>query len=161
MYRSSAGNTIVDANGSVGGLFSVTDSLTGDIMIVSDISGIPILTVNSDEYVTVDGTLITNSFLYAGLTTNTVVATIPDTKGNAAFFDYYVKDANSYMRAGTITAVWDSTSDTVEWDEVCTIDLGGSTSAVTFTVAIASNSVNVTAVIASGKWTVKIGARLI
>jgi len=49
--------TILDVQGSVGQLFSVTDSLTGDLFAVSDISGIPILNVNSSGAVDIDGTL--------------------------------------------------------------------------------------------------------
>ena len=49
------GGTVLDVQGSQGQLFSVTDSLTGDIFAVSDISGVPILKVNSSGLVTVDG----------------------------------------------------------------------------------------------------------
>jgi hypothetical protein len=52
-----SGGTILDVQGSVGQLFSVTDSLTGDLFAVSDISGIPILNVNSSGAVDIDGTL--------------------------------------------------------------------------------------------------------
>jgi hemin uptake protein HemP len=52
-----SGGTVLDVQGSQGQLFSVTDSLTGDIFAVSDISGIPILTVNSSGAVTIDGSL--------------------------------------------------------------------------------------------------------
>ena len=52
-----SGGTILDIQGSVGQLFSITDSLTGDLFAVSDISGIPILNVNSSGAVDIDGTL--------------------------------------------------------------------------------------------------------
>jgi flagellar basal body rod protein FlgF len=52
-----ATGTVLDVQGSVGQLFSVTDSLTGDLFAVSDISGIPILNVNSSGLVTIDGNL--------------------------------------------------------------------------------------------------------
>ena len=52
-----AAGTVLDVQGSVGQLFSVTDSLTGDLFAVSDISGIPILNVNSSGAVDIDGTL--------------------------------------------------------------------------------------------------------
>ena len=52
-----ANGTVLDVQGSVGQLFSVTDSLTGDLFAVSDISGIPILNVNSSGAVDIDGTL--------------------------------------------------------------------------------------------------------
>jgi len=52
-----SGSTVLDVQGSQGQLFSVTNSLTGDLFSVSDISGIPILNVNSSGAVNVDGTL--------------------------------------------------------------------------------------------------------
>jgi hypothetical protein len=51
------GGTVVDIQGSQGQLFSVTDDLSGSIFAVSDISGVPILDVNSSGTVTIDGSL--------------------------------------------------------------------------------------------------------
>ena len=48
---SSGDNTILDVQGNQGQLFSITDSLEGTLFSVSDISGIPILDVNSNEIV--------------------------------------------------------------------------------------------------------------
>ena len=53
----STGSTILDIQGSQGQLFSVTNSLVGDLFSVSDISGVPILNVNSSGAVNIDGTL--------------------------------------------------------------------------------------------------------
>ena len=50
-----SGGTVVDIQGSQGQLFSVTDSLTGSIFAVSDISGVPIFDVNSSGLSTFDG----------------------------------------------------------------------------------------------------------
>ena len=50
-----SGGTVVDVQGSQGQLFSVTDDLSGSIFAVSDISGVPILDVNSSGLVTIDG----------------------------------------------------------------------------------------------------------
>ena len=50
-------NTVLDIQGTQGQLFSVTDSLTGDLFSVSDISGVPILNVNSSGIVTIDGNI--------------------------------------------------------------------------------------------------------
>jgi hypothetical protein len=47
-------STVVNVQGCAGQLFSVTDNLVGDIFSVSDISGIPILNVNSNGTVCVD-----------------------------------------------------------------------------------------------------------
>ena len=56
-----SGGTVVDIQGSQGQLFSVTDDLSGSIFAVSDISGVPILDINSSGTVNVDGTLNVNN----------------------------------------------------------------------------------------------------
>jgi hypothetical protein len=48
---STGDTTILDVQGNQGQLFSITDSLEGTLFSVSDISGIPILDVNSNETV--------------------------------------------------------------------------------------------------------------
>ena len=47
----SSGSTVLDVQGTAGQLFSVTNSLTGDLFSVSDVSGVPILNVNSSGVV--------------------------------------------------------------------------------------------------------------
>jgi hypothetical protein len=51
------GSTVLDVQGSQGQLFSITNSLSGDLFSISDISGIPILNVNSSGLVNIDGNL--------------------------------------------------------------------------------------------------------
>lgn len=53
-------NTVLDVQGTSGQLFSVTDSLTGDLFSVSDVSGIPIFNVNSSGLSTFDGDVLIN-----------------------------------------------------------------------------------------------------
>ena len=60
------GATIVDIQGSQGQLFSVTNSLTGDLFSVSDISGVPIINVNSSGAITLDGYIPDNNKLNLG-----------------------------------------------------------------------------------------------
>ncbi len=55
----------IDIQGTAGQLFSVTNSLTGDLFSVSDISGIPILNVNSSGAVDVDGTFTSSGDVVA------------------------------------------------------------------------------------------------
>lgn len=56
-----SGGIVLDVQGTQGQLFSITDSLTGDIFKVSDISGIPIFNINSSGSITIDGDLILDS----------------------------------------------------------------------------------------------------
>jgi len=50
-----ANKTVLDVQGTQGQLFSVTDDLSGDIFSVADISGVPIMNVNSDGTSYFDG----------------------------------------------------------------------------------------------------------
>ena len=60
-----SGSTVLDIQGSQGQLFSVTDDLTGTLFSVNDISGIPILSVDSDDTVTM-GTFGENTLVVTG-----------------------------------------------------------------------------------------------
>ena len=57
IVEGASGGTVVDVQGSQGQLFSVTDNLSGSIFAVSDISGVPILDVNSSGISYFDGSL--------------------------------------------------------------------------------------------------------
>jgi len=63
VYQS--GSTALNVAGSQGQLFSVTDSLSGSLMSVNDISGVPILEVFSDDRV-VAGTFGSNALVVNG-----------------------------------------------------------------------------------------------
>jgi len=63
-----SGSLVFDVQGSLGQLFSVTDSLSGSLYSVNDISGLPILEVFSDDRV-VMGSYGLNSFVVSGTTT--------------------------------------------------------------------------------------------
>ena len=61
-----SGSTVLDVQGTFGQLFSVTDNLIGDIFKVSDVSGMPILNVNSDGLVSI----YDNLFIGSGITSS-------------------------------------------------------------------------------------------
>jgi hypothetical protein len=63
-----SGSLVFDVQGSQGQLFSVTDSLSGSLFSVNDISGLPILEVFSDDKL-VAGSFGTNAFVVSGTTT--------------------------------------------------------------------------------------------
>jgi hypothetical protein len=63
-----SGSLVFDVQGSQGQLFSVTDSLSGSLFSVNDISGLPILEVFSDDRL-VAGSYGTNAFVVSGTTT--------------------------------------------------------------------------------------------
>ena len=69
-----SGGTVVDIQGSQGQLFSVTDNLSGSIFAVSDISGVPIFTVNSSGLSTFDGNVLVGSDSSLLLSNNATVS---------------------------------------------------------------------------------------
>jgi hypothetical protein len=71
------GGTVVDIQGSQGQLFSVTDDLSGSIFAVSDISGVPILDVNSSGLSTFDGNLSISELIYHTGDIGTSIQMIP------------------------------------------------------------------------------------
>ena len=87
-----------------------------------------------------------------GISSATVVDSFADTAMKAVEWDYVVDDGTNY-RSGTIYAVWNATANTLEYAETSTVDIGD-TSPVTFSVAIATDTVQLTATPASGTWAV-------
>jgi hypothetical protein len=67
VYKS--GSSVLDIQGSQGQLFSVVDSLTGSLMSVNDVSGLPILEVFSDDRV-VMGTYGNPALIISGSVAN-------------------------------------------------------------------------------------------
>ena len=69
-----SGSTILDVLGSQGELFSVTDSLSGSLFSVNDISGIPIMEVFSDNTIKM-GTFNNEAIIVSGSRTGMGIAT--------------------------------------------------------------------------------------
>jgi hypothetical protein len=71
IYAYKSGSTVLDIQGSQGQLFSVIDALSGSLMSVNDVSGLPILEVFSDDRV-VMGTYGAPALIVNG--SNTVIS---------------------------------------------------------------------------------------
>lgn len=153
-----SGNTnsfpIFSVQGSQGELFSVTDSLTGSLFSVNDISGLPVVEVFSDD------TILMGSFDAPSLNTTTrVIATtgttnvysIPTSAYTGAFFDYTVSDGTN-LRAGNIMSIWSGSS--VNITETQTTDFGN-TSGLTFNMVVSSGNAILRTSGTTGNWTVK------
>ena len=126
---------IFSVQGSQGELFSVTDSLTGSLFSVNDISGLPILEVFSDNTTLMGNYLAPSLNTTARVTltagTNTIYS-IPVSAYTGAFFDYTVASTGTTgVRAGTIMSVWSGS--TAEFTDISTNDIGVTTG-VTFSV---------------------------
>lgn len=99
---SGSGGTLLDVQGSVGQVLSITDSLTGDIFSVSDVSGIPIFNVNSNGTSYFDGNVCigTTTPFTTGGTANLTVA------GNRISWGASNTDMSYFRRLGAGEFQW-------------------------------------------------------
>jgi hypothetical protein len=154
VYGSGSGYPVFTVQGSQGELFSVSDSLTGSLFSVSDISGLPILEVFSDDTI-VMGDYQAPSLFTTKRHTSTVgvnnIYSIPTSSYNGAFFDYVVTSASN-ARAGNITAIALGTA--IQYNETTTMDIGN-TSGVNFMVRISGNDMVLTGSFTTANWVMK------
>ena len=152
---SGSAQPIFTVQGSQGELFSVTDSLSGSLFSVNDISGLPILEVFSDNTTLIgsylDPMLITTTKITQTNSGSFVVYSLPTASYDTAFFEYSIK-SGSNARAGTIMAIQSGTS--VNFTETTTTDFGNTTP-VSFTVVVTGSNMALTGSSTTGSWTVK------
>jgi hypothetical protein len=155
VYGSGSTQPVFTVQGSQGELFSVTDSLSGSLFSVNDISGLPILEVFSDNTTLIgnylDPMLITTAKVTQTNSGSFVLYSLPTASYDTAFFEYSVK-SGSNARAGTIMAIQSGTS--VNFTETTTTDFGN-TSAISFTVVVTGSNMALTGSSTSGAWTIK------
>jgi len=146
---------IFTVQGSQGELFSVTDSLSGSLFSVNDISGLPILEVFSDNTTLVGNyqapALITTAKNVLTNSGSFTVYSIPTASYDGAFFDYTAK-SGSNARAGQIMAIWSGTS--VNYTETTTTDFG-TTSGLSLNVSISGSNMVLTGSASTTAWTIK------
>ena len=92
-------NAKLDVQGTQGQLFSVTDDLSGDIFSVADISGVPIMNVNSDGTSYFDGNVGIGT-TSPGYTLD-VNGSMHSTNITIADGIYHEGDSNNYISFGT------------------------------------------------------------
>lgn len=140
--------------GSQGELFSVTDSLTGSLFSVNDISGLPIVEVFSDNTILMGSyqapSLNTTVKVTLTAGTNTVYS-IPTSGYTGAFFDYTVISSTG-ARAGTIMSIWSGT--TAQSTDVSTNDIG-TTAGISFSVAVVGSNAVLSSSATTAGWTLK------
>ena len=150
-----SGSTIFEVKGDVGSLFSIDDSLSGSLLAVSDISGIPQFEVFSDGKITlgaVPTSLYTTAQIASTTATTQSVYSISTSSYDAAFFDYVVTSASN-MRAGNIMSVWDASSN-LNYTETTTTDIGD-TSNIQLLVNISQSRAHLHTVCSSASWKIK------
>jgi hypothetical protein len=152
---SGSAQPIFTVQGSQGELFSITDSLSGSLFSVNDISGLPILEVFSDNTTLMgsylDPMLITTTKLVTTASGAFTLYSLPTSSYDTAFFEYSIK-SGSNARAGSIMAIQSGTS--VNFTETTTTDFG-STSGFGFTVQIAGANMILTGSATTSGWTIK------
>ena len=152
---SGSAQPIFTVQGSQGELFSVTDSLSGSLFSVNDISGLPILEVFSDNTTLIgnyqDPMLITTTKLVTTASGAFTLYSLPTASYDTAFFEYSIK-SGSNARAGTIMAIQLGSS--VNFTETTTTDFG-STSGFGFTVQVAGANMRLTGSATTSGWTIK------
>ena len=155
VYGSGSTQPVFTVQGSQGELFSVTDSLSGSLFSVNDISGLPILEVFSDNTTLIgnylDPMLITTAKVTQTTSGSFTVYSLPTASYDTAFFEYSVK-SGSNARAGTIMAIQSGSS--VNFTETTTTDFG-STSAIALGVFVTGSFMALTGSSSTGSWTIK------
>ena len=152
----STSSPLFSVQGSSGELFSVTDSLTGSLFSVNDISGLPIVEVFSDNTMLVGSyqapalNTTVKTILTAG--TNTIYS-IPTSAYTGSFIDYTVISSGATgARAGTIMSIWSGT--TAQYTDVSTNDIG-TTAGITFSVSVVGNNAVLSSSATTAGWTLK------
>ena len=146
---------IFKVEGSSGELFSITDSLVGDLFTVNDITGTPILKVTSDDEIfmgnwnapSLNTTLISNPGV--GLST---LYTLPMTAYTGAWYEYTVSNTEG-VRAGSIMSVF-SGNTAVSNDFSSTAEIG-TTTGITFSVSADTTNAYLQVSAATSGWEVK------
>ena len=151
----STSNPLFKVEGSSGELFSITDTLEGSLFSVNDISGLPILDVNSDSTIEM-GSITAPSLFTTVLTTATGgtenIYSLPTSAYTGGFFEYTLV-GNGGARSGRIDSIWSGT--TALFEEFATNDIGSSTSGVTFDVSVSGNDAILSVSAITGTYTIK------
>jgi hypothetical protein len=152
IYKS--GSTVVDVQGSQGQLFSITDSLSGSLFSVSNISGLPILEVFSDNTVLMGSyqapSLNTTVRINPTISGSNTVYSLPTASYDGVFVDYTIR-SGSNARAGNFTAIWSGSQ--VNYMDNSTTDFG-STAGIFMSGSISGSNM-VVQVSGSAGWTFK------
>jgi hypothetical protein len=149
---SGSAQPIFTVQGSQGELFSITDSLSGSLFSVNDISGLPIMEVFSDNTILMgdyqDPMLLTTRKITQTNSGSFIVYSIPTGSYDGAFIEYTIK-SGSNARAGTIMSTWVGSS--IEFTETTTMDIGNTT-AVGLTMVLSGSNAVLTGSSSTGSW---------
>jgi hypothetical protein len=152
---SGSSQPIFTVQGSQGELFSVTDSLSGSLFSVNDISGLPVLEAFSDNTVLLGSyqapALLTTNKIVLTASGNFTLSSLPTASYDGAFYDYTAR-SGSNARAGNIMAIWSGSS--VNFTETTTLDFGNTTG-LNLGVFVSSGNMVLTGSASTTAWTIK------
>jgi hypothetical protein len=151
---SGSAQPLFTVQGSQGGLFSVTDSLSGSLFTVSDVSGLPIMEVFSDNTILMgnyqDPMLLTTTRATSTVGVN-VIYNLPTASYDAVYVDYAIR-SGSNARAGNFMALWSGSQ--VNYVDNSTTDFGN-TFGFVFGASISGSNMVVTGSATTAGWTIK------
>jgi hypothetical protein len=153
----SSGTSGSSGSSGTSGVANIINNAEGRILTATGTQG----EAYAESNLVSDGTnLFMSSYSGGSVNSNTTLITIPTTSGYSGFFDYYVSDGTN-SRAGTVMSVWNNSNS--QFTDYSTSDLGGPTTGITFSTSVinAGSDVVLQAIVGSGTWTVKVGARII
>jgi len=84
----------------------------------------------------------------------TILDTIPNNDGDGVIWNYMIKSSIG-LRVGTITGVWSISTNSIEYYETSTNDIGN-TEMVELTVDILDDNIRLLSVVNSGEWIIRI-----
>jgi hypothetical protein len=152
---SGSAQPIFTVQGSQGELFSITDSLSGSLFSVNDISGLPILEVFSDNTILLGDyqapTLYTTKKIASTTAGLNVIYSFPTSSYDGVFMDYTVK-SGSNARAGNFASIWSGTA--ANYMDNSTTDFG-STTGMVLSASISGSNIVVFASGSTAGWTFK------
>jgi hypothetical protein len=152
---SGSSSPLFTVQGSQGELFSITDSLSGSLFSVNDISGLPVIEAFSDGIINFGNVTVPALLTTVKVTStagNNTIYSIPTSSYDGVWFDYTIK-SGSNARAGQIMAIWGNGGN-VSFTETTTTDIG-STSGVNFTSIISGANLLITGSTSTANWTIK------
>jgi hypothetical protein len=153
---SGSSQPIFSVQGSQGELFSVTDSLSGSLFSVNDISGLPVLEAFSDNTILLGSyqapALLTTNKIVLTASGNFTLSSLPTASYDGAFYDYTAR-SGSNARAGSMMAIW-SNGGTVNFTETTTLDFG-STTGLNLGVFVIGGNMVLTGSASTTAWTIK------
>jgi hypothetical protein len=155
VYGSGSAHPVVSVQGSQGQLFTVTDSLSGSLFSVNDVSGLRILEAFSDSRILFGNYqasgLITTIYTVSTAASTITLYSLPTASYDGFWFEYTAR-SGSNARAGQMMGIWSGSA--VNYTETTTTDFG-TTTGITFGSNISSGNMIISTTVGSANWIVK------